>query len=183
MAWFFSRQHFTAQILAIAIGVSAILLAGAHISEHFFGLVPCALCLDQREAHWAAISVSIAGLVAGQIFKSHLGAAAAVGAVALIYFVSTGLAFYHTGVEFKFWPGPASCVAPTDFANIDLSVEALSAKTTHPSCDAVQWRLLGISMAGYNMLISAAMFAATMAATLWENRAAIRRLQTPNGAH
>ncbi len=165
---------FSERVLALAFAVSAALLALAHGSERLLGLVPCVLCLDQREAHWAALGVAAAGLVAARAFGSRLGAAAAVGAAALVYAVSAGLAFYHTGVEYAFWPGPALCSGggPVGPVNIDDIGAALDGPVDVPACDDVQWSFLGVSMAGYNLLISAGLFALTLGAALAETRRA-----------
>ena len=168
---FFSRFSFTEKALAAAFLASASLLAGAHLFENFGGLVPCILCLDQREAHWTALGVAAAGLVVARAFNAKRGAAAAVGATALVYAVSTGLAFYHTGVEYGFWPGPAICSGGGGI-DVDISdlAAALSQATDAPSCEDVQWRFFGISMAGYNLLASAGLFALTLLAAISETR-------------
>lgn len=164
----------TEMSLAAAVAASATLLAAAHLFERVGGFLPCILCLDQREAHWTALTVAGVGLVFARVFRSRLGAAAAVGAVALVYAVSTGLSFYHTGVEFQFWPGPAICAAGG--ANGPVSLGALAAALDGPSnapaCDEVPWTFLGVSMAGYNMLASAGLFALTAFAAAAETRRA-----------
>lgn len=167
----------TERALAAAFAVSAAMLAGAHLFERVGGLVPCILCLDQREAHWTGLAVALAGLIAARVFKSKLGATAAVGAAALVYAVSAGLAFYHTGVEYGYWPGPAICsgTAGLDAINLEDLGASLNEPTDAPSCEDVQWRFLGVSMAGYNMLASAGLFALTLLAALLETRAARRQ--------
>jgi len=173
-----SKFGISEQVLALAFGVSATLLALAHLSEAFLGLTPCILCLDQREAHWAALGVAAAGILAARAFGSRLGAAAAVGAAALVYAVSAGLAFYHTGVEFEFWPGPALCSggAAAGPINIDDIGAVLDGPVDAPACDDVQWSFLGVSMAGYNLLISAGLFALTLGAAIAETRR-VRRVR------
>lgn len=160
--------------LGAAACASAALLAGAHLFERVGGFPPCILCLDQREAHWTALAAAIVGLLFARALKLPLGAAAAVGALALVYAVSTGLSFYHVGVEYKFWPGPAICAAGggSDGLNIDALSAALNGPTDAPACDDVQWKLLGVSMAGYNMLASAGLFALTAFAAAAETRRA-----------
>ena len=173
MTQFLTGLSFTERALVASLTASAALLAGAHLFEHVGGLVPCILCLDQREAHWTAAGVAIAGLAAARLFNSKLGAAAAVGAAALVYAVSAGLAFYHTGVEYGFWPGPAICAAGGEtIVDITNLAGALDQPADAPSCDDVQWRFLGVSMAGYNLLASAGLFALTMGAALAETRRA-----------
>ncbi len=155
--------------LALAALASGALLAGAHIFEAF-GYYPCNLCLDQREAHWAALGVAAAGLIVSLGFKARLVASAAVGAVALVYLFSAGLAFYHTGVEFDFWPGPPTCSGgDQDYAGVDLG-QALQDGPSGFSCEDAPWRLLGISMAGYNFLASAGLFALCLGAALISTR-------------
>lgn len=178
----FKNRSFTEKALFIGGVASALLLAGAHIFEAF-GYAPCPLCLDQREAHWLALAVAVAGIAAHMVFRARLAAAAAVGAAALVYAVSAGLSGYHAGVEWKFWPGPKSCAAqgetPTDIGDIG---KALDEKIVGPSCEAAQWRLLGVSMAGYNFLVSSGLFALTLAAALNAAREARRARRPANGA-
>ena len=169
---------FTERALAVAFAASGALLIAAHLYEKLAGLVPCILCLDQREAHWTALAVAAAGLTAGRLFRSRLGAAAAVGAAALVYAVSAGLAFYHTGVEYNFWPGPRIC-AGGGSVDINAISAALESNETPPSCDDPQWRFLGVSMAGYNMLASAGLFALTLAAAFAEARHARAKRNEP----
>jgi len=179
----FRRRPFTEQALWVSALVSAGLLAGAHLFERFADLAPCALCLDQREAHWAALGVAAAGLAAHLILKARLAAAAAVGAAALVYAVSAGLAFFHTGVEFGYWPGPPTCAGHAVVQSADGLGAALGQKPAALSCEDAFWRLFGISMAGYNLLVSAGLFALTAAAALDAGRAArnARRPAPANG--
>ncbi len=157
--------------LLLSLGASGSLLAGAHIFEAL-GYAPCALCLDQREAHWAALAIAIPGFLAARLSKARLAAVGAIGALALVYAVSAGLAFYHTGVEWEFWQGPASCAAGGDLGDIaanDLST-IFDEKPKGPSCVYAQWRFLGISMAGYNMLVSALLFVMSLGAAVHSTR-------------
>ncbi len=174
-----SQMSLPERALGLSFAASGAMLAGAHLFEKVGGLVPCILCLNQREAHWTALAVAAAGLVAGRLLRSRLGAAAAVGAAALVYAVSAGLAFYHTGVEYGYWPGPAICAGGGGNAIVDLEhlAASLTQKADAPSCEDVQWRFAGISMAGYNLLASAGLFAFTLFAALSETRAAKRTRQ------
>ncbi|MEX0644691.1 MAG: disulfide bond formation protein B [Parvularculaceae bacterium] len=168
----FRQRSLTEQALFVAAAASAALLAGAHVFQSL-GYAPCTLCLDQREAHWTALAIAVAGLVAEIGFKARMAAAAAVGATALVYAVSAGLAFFHAGVEFGYWPGPASCsaVGPGVADPADLAA-ALNAKVHGPSCKDAAWRFAGVSMAGYNLIFSAGLFALTLGAALAAARAA-----------
>lgn len=169
-------RPFVDQALIIAALASAALLVGAHLFEHVGGLAPCALCLDQREAHWTGLALAIAGVVAGSALKWRRAAIATAGACALVYFFSAGLAFYHAGVENLFWPGPATCSGggPVDLGDGSLA-DVLNEKPSGPSCTEAAWRLLGVSMAGYNLLVSAGLFAICLAAAALAARDARRQ--------
>jgi disulfide bond formation protein DsbB len=178
----FLNRSFPEKALMIGALASALLLAGAHLFEAI-GFAPCPLCLDQREAHWLALAVAGAGLVAAILFKARLAASAAVGAAALVYAVSMGLSGYHTGVEWKFWPGPKSCsaVAGTPASLEDISA-GLEGKVGAVSCEDAAWRFLGVSMAGYNFLFSSGLFALTLLAALGAAREARRARRPAIGA-
>ena len=146
--------------IAVCVGISTSLILGAHGFERLGNMAPCLLCLDQREAHWAAIGAGIATLAFARSFSgAERFIAAALGALTLLYLFSAGLAGYHAGVEWGFWPGPNACSAGGSF---DLSSGAdilanLDEPTAGPACSEAAWRMMGISMAGYNTLISLAL--------------------------
>jgi disulfide bond formation protein DsbB len=140
---------------------SGTLLIGAHLFEHVGGMAPCLLCLDQREAHWAALTLALIAVPFILWRRSeHRVSAAVLGALVLIYGFSTILASYHAGVEWKFWPGPATCAASA--ANVDMDLlrsGSLLGSLNEPGrdgppCNEAAWRLFGISMAGYNAVWS-----------------------------
>lgn len=140
-------------LAAIAFVLGLATIAGAWGSQLIGGLVPCELCLEQRLAYYWGLPV----LALILIFWNRLPRTAwlVAMAIALLIFVwSTWMAGYHAGVEWQFWPGPTACsgtgvtVSFQDLTNINA--------TRVVPCDAVQWRLLGLSLAGYNALISAA---------------------------
>ena len=139
--------------------VSAGLIAGAHAFERVGGMAPCLLCLDQREAHWAALGVGAALLGLAQVGAARL-VAAGLGALAVVYLFSAGLAGFHAGVEWGWWPGPDGCAPATEASLAGLGTDDIlgsldRAGPAGPSCSEAAWRMLGVSMAGYNALISA----------------------------
>lgn len=156
---FLTSKPLVDRALAIAAATSASLLVGAHLFERVGRLAPCELCLDQREAHWTALALALVGLFAGLALKWRRAAAATVGACAFGYLVSAGLAFYHAGVENHYWPGPATCGSggAVDLGSGSLA-DVLNQKPARPSCSEAAWRLFGVSMAGYNLLLSAGLF-------------------------
>ena len=130
-------------------------LCGAWYFQYQLGYAPCPLCYQQRIPYYLAIPL---GLL--------LGALALYGAnrslvryglylLALILIVSAGLGVYHAGVEWGFWQGPTSCAAGApSSAPIGNILESLGKVRAVP-CNEAAWRLFGISLAGYNALISA----------------------------
>lgn len=150
------------RLFALAFVLSAVLLAAAHAFEHFGGLAPCLLCLDQREVHWIGAGLALFFILLGFLgdrmaVKYHGWLIYGLLLLALVYFYGAGLAFYHAGVEWKFWEGPAACAAGR--TGIIGGALSLDMQDVHigPSCDEAAWRLLGFSMAGWNGLISLGM--------------------------
>jgi disulfide bond formation protein DsbB len=150
---------------AILIGaVAAATLAGAWIFQAF-GIVPCELCLKQRIAYYGA--VPLAAIVAYAATGGRARAIVASGLIglALIFAVNAGLGIYHSGVEWALWKGPEDCTGAITAAPqvADFLKELQHIKVVR--CDEVQIRPLGLSLANWNVLISAALAAfATRAA-------------------
>ncbi|MEK7244849.1 MAG: disulfide bond formation protein B [Pseudomonadota bacterium] len=137
---------------ALLFAASALALATAYAAQYIGGLEPCPLCLYQRVPYAVGGALAAAALMtraSGLLALLLLLAAAA-------FFVNTWIAFYHLGVENHLW---ASAVCTGD-APVITSVEdlrrALAAPPPKP-CDAVDWTLFGVSMAGYNVIVSAAL--------------------------
>ncbi len=136
------------QIMALAGAGSAALLLAA-LGFQAMGYAPCSLCILQRWPHLAAAVIAgLAWFTGGARGWAWLGAAAAATAFAF--------AAYHSGVEWRLWPGPSTCSGAADIAG--MSVQDLLAKIEAAPvvrCDEVQWRFLGLSMAAWNALASA----------------------------
>lgn len=136
-------------LLAFLLALATI--SGALFSEFFGGLVPCALCLEQRIPYYFA--VPLIGLIA--LAWPRLPVELVAGSLLVlgcVFLWSVWLSGYHAGVEWGFWPGPTACSGSTGPLELDLS----SFQDMKPviSCETVQFRLLGLSLAGYNFLIS-----------------------------
>lgn len=123
-------------------------MAGAHAFERFGGLAPCPLCLDQRNWHWGVIAVSLAAFITMR-FRPSLArwAAATIG---LVLIGAALMGAYHVAVE-QHWV-MAQCDARIDMD--DIRPFDFEGEVTVPKCDEIAWSLLGVSMAGYNALIS-----------------------------
>lgn len=143
----------------IILALSVATLGGAYFFEYALGYMPCHLCLQERIPYVFAIGASLcAGVLArdGEWTKAPL---ILLSLCALAFAIGTVLSAYHAGVEYKWWPGPSTC---TGGGLVSNSLEALTAELNGgkhlPRCDAAAWALFGISLAGYNMMISLALF-------------------------
>jgi disulfide bond formation protein DsbB len=133
--------------LTLATLGSAAVLLGAYGFQHLGGLAPCKMCLWQRWPHAAAILIGILALTA---IKTRYIALAG----ALASFITGAIGVYHAGVEQKWWEGPNTCTAgSTEGLNSsDLLDQILAAPVVR--CDDIAWSLMGISMAGWNAIVS-----------------------------
>jgi disulfide bond formation protein DsbB len=162
-----SREAAAAAALVAAGGAATIL--GAYFFQYVLGLPPCPLCLEQRIAYYVSIplAVVIAVAAARQAPRSLLAAGFAVIAAAMLF--NAGLALYHAGVEWKWWQGPQECSGP--LGDLGAGGDLLNQLKTISvvRCDEAAWRFLGLSLAGYNVLISFALaaIAAWGAAWVW----------------
>jgi disulfide bond formation protein DsbB len=162
-----SKPAATAAAAIAAIGLAAIL--GAYFFQFVMGLPPCPLCLEQRYAYYISIPLAamiLLGLSVGSSRKVLLLALLAI-AVAMLWNASLGV--YHSGVEWKWWPGPQDCSGTVPNFSTGGSLIDQMNKAKVVRCDEAAWRFLGLSLAGYNVLISLglAAIAALGAAGLW----------------
>ena len=148
-------SRLNAAALLAALGCA--MLAGALAFQHLGGLAPCALCIDQRVAWGAAIALAILAVFAEG--RSRVAVALLLLALAaLAALVGAGIAGFHVGVEQDWWAGTPACGGGFEnlgAASIDDLRERLLARPV-VRCDEVAWSLLGVSMAGWNGLISLA---------------------------
>ncbi|WP_134494439.1 disulfide bond formation protein B [Microvirga pakistanensis] len=151
------RQAALAIVLA-----AAVTIGGALVFEHAFGYVPCKLCLVQRNPYYAAMPLGLAAALLPPHW-TRMG----LWILALIFLVSAGLGAYHSGVEWGFFVGPSDCGGGSGAGagNVGDFLSQLQ-NTRVVSCTEAAWRFLGLSLAGWNVLISLALaaFAATAAA-------------------
>ena len=141
---------------AVALVLSAALLIGAWIFQYGFGYAPCQMCYWQRHAHKAVIGISVLVMIwnmANGARKRRFGTVL----IMLAFLISAGLALWHVGVEMGIIEALPSCAG----ASVDLSaigngdlLGSLDKKIKPPACSEVAWSLFGISMAGYNAIVS-----------------------------
>jgi disulfide bond formation protein DsbB len=142
----------------VVAAVAAATLAGAWFFELVMGLEPCPLCLDQRVPYYAAVPLGLAiGWLALAPTRANLARAGLV-MLAFMLLVGAGYGVYHAGIEWGLWEGPASCAgsAPALSRNI---LSSLKGTQRVVSCSEAAWRFLGLSLAGYNVLIAGALAA------------------------
>lgn len=131
---------------ALALAVPLALLGGAYVSQYGFGLYPCEMCWWQRYPHFAALVLAAVGLIQPRQMLWPLLAGVAI--------LSSGLiGGFHAGVEYGWWEGITACATA-----VPSGADPLAAILDAPivRCDVAPWTLLGISLAGFNFLISTA---------------------------
>ncbi|MCA3554298.1 disulfide bond formation protein B [Aestuariivirga sp.] len=121
-------------------------IAGAWIFE-YYGYLPCELCLKQRWAYYAGVPLALLVALLGP--RNPGPAKAGLMLLGLLWLGSMVFGIYHSGVEWKWWPGPATCTAQVGFTGglPDLSKPAVL-------CDTPTIRIMGLSLAGWNAVIS-----------------------------
>jgi disulfide bond formation protein DsbB len=144
--------------LAVA-AIAAATLAGAWFFQLVLGIQPCELCLAQRYAYYLVAPLGTLIAIAAARDSPRAVLATGLAILALATLANAGLGVYHSGVEWKFWQGPTACTG--EIGNLGSAGSLLdrldSVKVVR--CDEVQWRFLGLSLAGYNVLISLLMAA------------------------
>ncbi len=143
----------SAVVLIIALGT----ILAALGFEHIGGYAPCPLCLDERLAYYFGVPASAVAFLLARGERTGL-ARIILLAIALAFLVNVGLAVYHAGVEWKWWPGPTECTGAFDLKWGENGV----VDTPVIRCDEASFRFLGLSFAGWDALVSA--FLAVVAA-------------------
>ncbi len=149
-----------------ALIASAAMLAIAHAFETFGHMAPCELCLKQRTVYWVAGGVALAATVLIRAPGNARWRQLTCWLLGLIFLVGAGIAIYHAGVEWKFWPGPQTC---TGTGKVDVGqLKDLLAGKLHNivRCDQPAWVFAGLSMAGWNAVASLILAGLSAAAAL-----------------
>lgn len=151
-------------LISFVLGLATI--AGAWGSQIFGGLVPCELCWEQRNPYYVGLPILLLLLLLWNRLPRTL-VVAGLAVVALIFVWSTYLGAHHAGVEYGFWPGPTACSG----VGVEVKFEDLQNinATRVVPCDAVQFEIFGVSLAGFNALISAAIVL-MLGAAMWLRR-------------
>jgi disulfide bond formation protein DsbB len=152
-----SNPAVTAALAVAAVGAATIL--GALFFQFGLNIQPCPLCLEQRFAYYVGVPLAlmIAVMAARNEYRPAFLAALAI--LALLFLANSAFGVYHAGVEWTWWPGPQDCTGPvTGFGKAGDLLSQME-KTVVVRCDVVQFRFLGLSLAGYNAIISLALAA------------------------
>ena len=149
------------RLVMLALGGSTVLLLGAFGFQHLGNMTPCKMCYWQRYPHAVAIGLGLAFLLIQHQSLLWLGALAALA--------TGGIGLYHAGIERGLWQGPASCTSgPIDgLSTDDLVAQIMTAPMVR--CDEVPWALFGISMAGWNAILSICLMAIWLWAAIQKN--------------
>ena len=131
----------------LALAIPALLLGGALVSQYGFGLYPCEMCMWQRYPHYAALGLALLASFAGPKRMWTLLAALAI-------LVSGAIGAFHAGVEYHWWEGITGCALTADTSAGDALDAIMNAPLVR--CDEAPWSLFGISLAGWNFLVSTA---------------------------
>ena len=151
-----------AQARLAALLLPAALIAGALGSQYVGGLFPCEMCHWQRWPHYAAIALALIAFIAPEPI-ARIAVALAIAAI----LASGAIGVFHAGVEYRWWEGITRCSAPPmGGSSADLLARIMA--TPMIQCDVPQWTLFGISLAGFNAIVSILGGLAIIA--LWRHR-------------
>jgi disulfide bond formation protein DsbB len=142
---------------ALRAAIAILVIAAATIAVAFAfqaaGYVPCELCLKERIPYYAGMTVALLAIVSAAYGALRLTQVAFI-ALILIFAVGAAFGIYHAGIEWSFWPGPASCTGPIGkAASMQEFLHQLNTIKV-VRCDAAAIRILGLSLAGWNAVIS-----------------------------
>jgi disulfide bond formation protein DsbB len=136
----------------LAAGLAAATIAGAWIFE-FFGYAPCELCLEQRWAYYIGVPLAVAAAAVCSV-RPRPGAWL-LALVGLVFVGSAVFGAWHAGVEWGFWPGPAGCTGSASQKAADMNDFLRQMEGTKlVRCDEMAIRILGLSLAGWNAVVS-----------------------------
>ena len=142
-----SGENAFAKARLLALLTPLALLGGAYIAQYGFGLYPCEMCWWQRYPHFVALGLGLLGLL-----RPGSRGLVVLGGLAIL--TSGLIGAYHAGVEYQWWEGLTACSSTADANAADPLAAILAAPLVR--CDVASWELGGVSLAGFNFLISAA---------------------------
>ena len=148
------RGEPTAAAALAVFAISAATLAGAWYFQLVVGLPPCPLCLEERIPYHIVIPLSLLLVIAALVRAPAKLLMVGFAVIAIAALCNVALGAYHAGVEWHWWAGPTDCTGPLTDLRAGGSLLSQLQSIHIVRCDAAAWRFLGISLAGYNALIS-----------------------------
>lgn len=169
-----ARQNVPQTAAAIIAVVGLATIGGFFFFQYVLGYPPCPLCLEQRIPYYFAVPLAAMLWLGASYGAKPKVLMLGFVAIFLAMLWNTGLAAFHAGVEWRFWPGPTDCSGPINPLGgaSDLMKSLQSIRVVR--CDEAAWRLFGISLPGYNVLVS--LFLVVVAA--WGAKASFTRAKT-----
>ena len=140
-------------IFKLSFLISSLMLLSAFYLEYFHDAFPCDLCITQRWFHALIISYSVIAIFINE--KKKLANKFVLAGLSITWIASSVAGLYHFGIEMNFWSGPDECSSSIDFSK-DLLKYLLNKSPI--KCDEVMFKILGLSLAGWNALMSFFMF-------------------------
>jgi disulfide bond formation protein DsbB len=140
-------------VSAIAFSIALATITLAHVFERF-GYAPCPLCLQERYAYYFAVPATVAAFFAARA-ESFTLTRILLALTALAFLINAGVGVYHSGIEWKWWEGPASCAGGVAVEWGEGGVASSIERAEVVSCSDASWRMLGLSFAGWSAVISA----------------------------
>lgn len=147
----------------LALALTVIVIGTALGMQHIGGYVPCMLCYMERYAYYAAIPCLFAALALSSGGYPKV-AALLFFLVALAFLGNAGLGTYHAGAEWKFWPGPETCGGGETLSTSAGSLLKSLGNIKVPKCDEASLRIFGLSLAGWNVVVSLGIMALALRA-------------------
>ena len=140
--------------LLLTLGMSVV-IASALSFEHIGGYVPCALCLLQRDPYYIGVPLGLVAILVAWLRLPPVITKVLIALIVLTMLIGAGLGIYHSGVEWRFWEGPATCSTSVNAVSQNAGSLLDDINKQHgPSCTDATLRVLGLSFAGWNVIAS-----------------------------
>jgi disulfide bond formation protein DsbB len=156
------KANCAAAAAAFIAAVGLLTIGGFFFFQYVLGYPPCPLCLDQRKAFYVAVPLAALLILGASYGASRKVLMIGFLGIAVVMLWNTGLSAFHAGVEWKFWPGPTDCSGPINSIGSTTDLMKSLQNIRIVRCDEAAWRLFGISLAGYDVLVSLALAAAAV---------------------
>lgn len=144
----------TRAALFLTVAMAAV-VGGALAFQYIGGYLPCELCLKERIPYYVGAPLMLLAFLSALLRWPPVLTRALLLVGGLLMTVGLAMAIYHSGVEWKFWPGPKDCAAAFLATTTDAGKLLGQLNSVHPpACDQAAGRFLGLSFAGWNAVAS-----------------------------